>query len=93
MIDGGIEMPPVQIAAGIMTLESLEHRRHRAGLHHGERRTCLNGHVDAAVLAEFVAQARQRFDRIATRHPVTPGFRKMRFYTFFLADFGPGFNA
>jgi hypothetical protein len=34
------------------------------------------------VLAEFVAQARQRF-----------GFRKMRFYTFFLADFGPGFNA
>jgi hypothetical protein len=58
-----------------------------------ERRARLDGHVDAAMLAELVAQARQRFDRIATRHPVTPGLRKTRFSTFFLADIGTGFNA
>jgi hypothetical protein len=45
------------------------------------------------MLAELVAQARQRFDRIATRHAVTPGLRKTRFSTFFLADIGTGFNA
>ncbi len=74
VVHGGIEVAPVQVAAGVVPLEPLEHRRHRAGLHHGERRARLDGHVDAAVLAEFVAQARQRFDGIATRHPVTPGF-------------------
>jgi hypothetical protein len=77
VIHGGIEMPPVEITAGIVALEPLEHGRHRAGLHHGERRACLDGHVDAAVLAELVAQARQRFDGIATRHPILP-LRKRR---------------
>jgi hypothetical protein len=72
VVHGGVEMPPIQVATGIVTFQPLEQGRHRAGLHDRERRARLDGHVDAAVLAKLVAQAGQRFDGITARHCVAP---------------------
>ena len=70
-VDRRIEVTPVQVAAAHVrakvTLEDLGHRRR---VDHRERRTGLDRHVHAAVLAELVAEVGKGLDRVESAHGV-----------------------
>ena len=68
-VDGRVEMPAVQVTTpAVRAAPALENRGHRFGLHDGERRAGLDGHVHAAVFAELVPRTRQLFHGIEWGH-------------------------
>ena len=68
VIDGWVEVPPVKVTPLVRPPASRKQLGHRLRIYHRKRRTGLDGHVDAAVLTEFVAQVRQVLDRISLVH-------------------------
>ena len=70
LVDSRIEMPAIQITTFRRRFSAFEKFRHRSRLHDGKRRTGFDGHVDAAVFAEFVTSLSQAFDRVLGGHYV-----------------------
>jgi hypothetical protein len=68
-VDRRIEMPAVEVAAARFRAQmALEDLGHRARVDDRERGAGLDRHVDAAMLAELVAQIGEGADRIEPAH-------------------------